>query len=95
MLAAYVLLVVSGFYWLKLTWQHIVPTDDHPFNIWLYILSALSFLIVIAGIGALALDNRAPFNSIYFIIPEALIIFFTIVCIRTNLKHVRQQDNET
>lgn len=95
MLAAYILLVVSGFYWFKLTWLYIAPTDGHPFKLWVYIFSATSFLAVIAGIGALALDNRAPYNNIYFIIPEALIILFSIICIKSNLKRLRQKDNET
>jgi len=95
MLAAYVLLVVSGFYWFKLTWLYIAPSDGRPFKLWAYILSATSFLAVIAVIGALALDNRAPYNNIYFIIPEILIILFSVVCIKSNLKRLRQKDNET
>jgi hypothetical protein len=95
LLAAYVLLCVSGFFWFRLTWLYITPNDGSSFNLWLYAFSALSFVLVIAGVGTLFFDDRSPYTSIYFLVPEVLIILFTIVCIKSNRKRVWQQDNES
>ena len=84
LLAAYVLLCVSGFFWIRLTWLYITPSDYISFNLWLYAFSALSFVLVVAGVGVLFYDDRTPSASIYFLVPIALIIFFTIACIQSN-----------